>query len=53
MSTGPRTPVAQTYNEMHALIVAVGKNHCLKARPNCEGCPLRRFLPEQESAHNA
>lgn len=30
------------YNEFHALVVAVGKNHCgPKAR--CEGCPLAAF----------
>jgi len=32
----------QLYNEFHALVVAVGKNHCgPKAR--CEGCPLAAF----------
>jgi endonuclease III related protein len=28
------------FNEFHALLVAVGKRHC-RARPRCEGCPLR------------
>jgi endonuclease-3 related protein len=28
------------FNEYHALLVAVGKAHC-RARPRCEGCPLR------------
>jgi endonuclease III related protein len=29
----------QTYNEFHALIVAVGKAHC-GSTPRCENCPL-------------
>lgn len=29
------------YNEYHALIVRIGKEHCKKARPLCNGCPLR------------
>jgi endonuclease III related protein len=35
------------FNEFHALLVAVGKNHC-RAVPRCEDCPLRfdlRGLP--------
>jgi endonuclease-3 related protein len=28
------------FNEFHALLVAVAKSHC-RARPRCEGCPLR------------
>lgn len=31
-------------NELHALIVEVGKRHCGPA-PRCEGCPLQRYLP--------
>ncbi len=31
------------YNEYHALIVRVGKEHCKKARPLCDGCPLEPF----------
>jgi len=45
MSRLKRLPLTQSYNEMHALIVAVGKDHCLKSQPRCEGCPLQRFLP--------
>jgi endonuclease III-like uncharacterized protein len=30
MSTSRRTNVAQVYNEMHGLIVGVGKNYCRK-----------------------
>jgi endonuclease-3 related protein len=43
-STAKRTALVQVYNEMHALIVGVGKRHCLKAEPKCEECPLRIFL---------
>lgn len=28
------------FNEYHALIVKVGKEHCKKKNPICEGCPL-------------
>jgi len=31
------------FNELHALLVAVGKSHC-RAVPRCEDCPLRRDL---------
>lgn len=39
-------PRAQLYNEYHALLVQVGKRHCLKGGPQCEQCPLERFLPK-------
>jgi endonuclease-3 related protein len=29
------------FNEYHALLVALGKYHCLKTRPVCVGCCLR------------
>jgi endonuclease-3 related protein len=32
------------FNEVHALIVAVGKTHC-RPRARCEGCPLESSLP--------
>lgn len=35
---------ARHANELHALIVDVGKQHCGPA-PQCEGCPLKRYLP--------
>ena len=35
----------QHYNEFHAVIVQVGKNHCGRA-PRCESCPLRFDLPK-------
>lgn len=48
MSTGERTALVQVYNEMHGLIVGVGKLYCRKSKPNCEECPLRSFLPNLE-----
>jgi endonuclease-3 related protein len=48
VSTAERSPLVQTFNEMHGLIVGVGKNYCLKSQPQCEQCPLQKFLPEAE-----
>lgn len=45
MSTAARTAPVQVYNEMHGLIVGVGKNYCGKSQPKCDECPLQRFLP--------
>ncbi len=33
----------QLYNEYHALIVRLCKEHC-NTNPKCDGCPLERFL---------
>ena len=46
VSTAERTALVQVFNEMHGLIVGVGKNYCLKSQPECEQCPLQKFLPE-------
>lgn len=35
----------QLFNEFHALIVQVGKQHCKKT-PLCQSCPLESLLPE-------
>jgi endonuclease-3 related protein len=48
MSRAKRPPLAQVFNEMHGLIVGVGKNYCLKSKPKCEKCPLRKFLPDSK-----
>jgi endonuclease-3 related protein len=48
MSRAERTPLAQIFNEMHGLIVRVGKTYCLKSQPQCEHCPLQKFLPQAE-----
>lgn len=46
MSTARRTALTQVYNEMHGLIVGVGKNYCRKSQPRCDECPLKQFLRE-------
>ena len=46
MSTAKRSALAQIYNEMHGLVVGVGKSYCLKSKPRCEQCPLQAFLPQ-------
>jgi endonuclease-3 related protein len=37
----------QVYNEFHALLVHIGKNHCHKRQPDCASCPLREELPPE------
>lgn len=36
------------FNEYHALIVKLGKEHC-RPKPNCEGCPLRTIRYDIQS----
>lgn len=48
MSTTKRTARAQVYNEMHGLIVGVGKNYCRKSQARCDECPLQKFLPRSK-----
>jgi endonuclease-3 related protein len=38
------TSAARAFDEFHALLVQTAKRHCLKAKANCPGCPLERFL---------
>ena len=45
MSTAARAAHVQILNEMHGLIVGVGKTYCLKSQPRCDECPLQKFLP--------
>jgi endonuclease-3 related protein len=49
MSRATRSELAQHYNELHALIVRVGNQLC-RATPDCEGCPLKFFLPRHHGA---
>ncbi|MFZ3340727.1 MAG: base excision DNA repair protein [Terriglobales bacterium] len=49
MSAARRDALIQVFNEMHGLIVGVGKNYCKKSQPECELCPLRKFLPGADS----
>jgi endonuclease III related protein len=48
MSTAKRTALAQVYNEMHGLIVGVGKKYCRKSQARCDECPLQKFLPRSK-----
>ncbi|HUI84167.1 MAG TPA: endonuclease III domain-containing protein [Candidatus Binatia bacterium] len=50
MSEASRPPLAQIYNEMHGLLVQVGKHYCGKAEAKCEKCPLRSLLPDGKRA---
>lgn len=43
VSATSRPARVQVLNEMHALIVGVGKDFCLKSEARCEGCPLEQF----------
>ena len=45
MSLATRISTAQVFNEMHGLIVGVGKNYCAKSNPRCDECPLKHLLP--------
>lgn len=36
----------QRFNEFHALIVRAGKEFCSKHDPNCDGCPMGRYLEQ-------
>ncbi|MGH9793623.1 MAG: endonuclease III domain-containing protein [Candidatus Acidiferrales bacterium] len=38
---------AKLYNEYHALLVQVGKNYCRPAAPQCDGCPLGKYLDRE------
>ncbi len=44
VASGTAEETARHANELHALIVEVGKRHC-GTNPRCEGCPLQPFLP--------
>jgi endonuclease-3 related protein len=45
VSASARPARVQVFNEMHGLIVGVGKTYCLKSQMRCEQCPLQKFLP--------
>src|SRR5258708_1536181 len=46
MSLASRSPMCQVFNEMHGLLVGVGKNYCLKSAARCDQCPLQPLLPQ-------
>jgi endonuclease-3 related protein len=45
VSSAKRTALVQVFNDMHGLMVGVGKHYCKKSQPQCDGCPLQPFLP--------
>lgn len=45
MSRSERSGLSQVFNEMHALLVQVGKHYCWKQKPYCASCPLQPLLP--------
>lgn len=47
MSRYSRPPLAQVFNDMHGLLVGIGKDYCLKSAARCEPCPLRPLLPRE------
>ena len=51
MSMAKRTAQVQVYNEMHGLIVGVGKLYCRKSSAKCEECPLQAFFPSGVMVH--
>ncbi len=40
-------PDVRLYNEYHALLVALGKNICVKRMPRCGQCPLEDLCPKK------
>jgi endonuclease-3 related protein len=44
MSMAQQSSTAGVYNEMHGLLVQVGKHYCSKESPKCESCPLGQML---------
>jgi endonuclease III related protein len=52
MSAAKRDAIVHLFNEMHGLLVGVGKNYCKKSQPECELCPLRKFLPGADSSEH-
>jgi endonuclease III related protein len=41
-------PDVRLFNEYHALLVALGKSHCLKSQPLCQGCCLAELCQKKE-----
>lgn len=43
----------KVYNELHALLVALGKDYCKKTKPLCSGCPLmKKCLYARKNSHS-
>jgi endonuclease III related protein len=45
MSRKTKSQAVEAFNEMHGLLVAIGKRFCRKAAPDCNNCPLLALLP--------
>ncbi len=39
----------ELWNDFHAQFVRLGQEHCRRATPRCDGCPLQPFLPPQRN----
>src|SRR5579864_7819782 len=50
MSLASRVPLAQVFNDMHGLVVGVGKKYCAKSKPRCDECPLKHLLPPRQTS---
>jgi endonuclease-3 related protein len=50
MSTAKQSQRARVYNEMHGLLVQVGKHYCHKQQPHCDGCALGELLSSRQRA---
>lgn len=50
MSTAQQSQRVRVYNEMHGLLVQVGKHYCHKQQPQCETCVLGELLSPRQRA---
>lgn len=50
MSVAQQANRTRVYNEMHGLLVQVGKHYCSKSRPKCDECPLGEMLSPRQRA---
>jgi endonuclease-3 related protein len=53
MSTAQQSQRARVYNEMHGLLVQVGKHYCHKQQALCEKCALGELLTTRQRARLA
>jgi endonuclease-3 related protein len=50
MSMAQQSQRVRVYNEMHGLLVQVGKHYCHKQRPKCDACALGELLSSKQRA---
>jgi endonuclease-3 related protein len=48
MSMAKQSRLSRIYNEMHGLLVQVGKHYCHKQQPDCERCPVGEMLSARQ-----